>query len=333
MIKPDFYQRDYPGAILKDMHTRRSGKGSGRTWKWVLLVLGLGLTAGFVLNASQPGRRVEGCPAGCASQSARSAGPLRVVSLNMLHGFPDFKDLSVRMGLIAQEIRRLDADVVLLQEVPWTVRTGNVAKALAGELGYNYLYYRSEGNKWLIFFEQGEAILSRYPLIDPLFTSLSPRVNLFEMRVALEAVALTPWGPVTFADTHLTDQAPQKNLGEAQSLRSFVEAQPGNLKVVAGDFNAREDSPQIRLLSDVWSDAFRVAHPVETGLTCCIDDLKAAPGEPLEERIDYIFLAGSSGSAGRVISLRKVFDEPFPHGGEWQWASDHVGLMLELGQE
>jgi len=315
------------------MDTRQSGKGPGRAWKWLLLVLGLGLAAGFVVNASQPGRRVEGCPAGCAVQSTRRAGPLRVISLNMLHGFPDFKDLPVRMELIAQEIRRLDADVVLLQEVPWTIRTGNAAKALAGELGYNYLYYRSEGNKWLIFFEQGEAILSRYPLKDPISTSLSPRVSLFEMRVALGAVALTPGGQVTFIDTHLTDQDPQKNLGEAQFLRSFVEKQPGDLKVVAGDFNAREDSLQIRLLSDVWKDAFRVAHPGEAGLTCCIDDLKATPTESLEERIDYIFLAGSSGPAGRVISIGKVFDEPFPKAGGWQWASDHAGLMLELGQD
>jgi endonuclease/exonuclease/phosphatase family metal-dependent hydrolase len=251
----------------------------------------------------------------------------------MLHGFPDFEDLPVRMELIAQEIRRLDADVVLLQEVPWTIRTGNVAKALAGELGYNYLYYRSEGNKWLIFFEQGEAILSRFPLKDPAFSRLTPRVNLFETRVALGAVALTPWGRVTFVDTHLTDQAPQKNSGEAQSMRKFVEALPGDLRVVVGDFNAREDSPQIRLLSAVWSDAFRMAHPGEAGLTCCIDDLKAAPTEPLEERIDYIFLTGASRPAGRVISIRRVFDEPFPQEGGWQWASDHVGLMLELGQD
>ena len=98
-------------------------------------------------------------------------------------------------------------------------------------------------------------------------------------------------------------------------------------------FNAREDSPQIRLLSVVWSDAFRVAHPVEAGLTCCIDDLKATLTESLEERIDYIFRAGASGSAGKVTNIRKVFDEPFPQRGEWQWASDHVGLMLEQGQD
>lgn len=315
------------------MHTKRLGNGFGRAGKWLLLALGLGLAAVFAANASQPGWRVEGCPAGCAAQSTRSAGPLRVVSLNMLHGFPDFKDLPVRMELIAQEIRRLDADVVLLQEAPWTVRTGNVAKSLAGELGYNYLYYRSEGNKWLIFFEQGEAILSRFPLKNPVFTRLSPRVNIFETRVALGAVALTPWGQVTVVDTHLTDQDPQKNFGEAQSLRKFVQAQPGALKVVAGDFNAREDSPQIRLLSAEWRDAFRAAHPGEAGLTCCSDDLKAAHPDPLEERIDYIFLAGGSGTAGRVISISRVFDEPFQQGNGWQWASDHVGLMLELGQD
>jgi endonuclease/exonuclease/phosphatase family metal-dependent hydrolase len=317
------------------MQTSQADKGwrIARVWKWLLLVLGLGLAAVYITNASQPGRGVEGCPVGCAAQFARSAGPLRVVSLNMLHGFPDFMDLPVRMELIAQEIRRLDADVVLLQEVPWTLRTGNVAKALAGELGYNYLYYRAEGNRWLIFFEEGEAILSRFPLQDSVFTRLTPRVDLFEMRVALGAVAQTPWGAVTLVDTHLTDKAPQKNYGQAESLLKFVEAQPGELKLVAGDFNAREDTPQIRLLSAAWTDTFRSAYPAEAGLTCCIDNLKATSGIALQERIDYIFLAGPSRSGGRVISIRKVFDAPFPQGSGWQWASDHEGLMLELGQE
>jgi endonuclease/exonuclease/phosphatase family metal-dependent hydrolase len=296
-------------------------------WKWLWLAIGLGLAALYLFNASIPGRRLEGCPAECAAAPERRPGPLRVASLNMLHGFPDFKNLPLRIEVIAAEIRRLDADVVLLQEVPWTLRTGNGAAVLARRLGYNHLYYRAEGNKYLIFFETGQAILSRFPLKDPHFTDLAPQVNLFESRVALSATALTPWGEATFVDTHLTNLAAQKNLGQAGSLLAFVKALPAGLKLVAGDFNAREDSPQIRLLPAAWIDAFRELHPDEPGLTCCIDDLNAGPEEPLEERIDYQFLAGTG---GRIVRAELVFNQPADLGGAWQWSSDHIGLLVEL---
>jgi endonuclease/exonuclease/phosphatase family metal-dependent hydrolase len=237
-------------TLLKALHIHL-------VWRYLILVVILLLLAAFALNASRPGRAVEGCLQDCATQVGRATGSLRVLSLNMLHGFPDFKHLSSRLELIAAEVRRLDADVVLLQEVPWTTTTGNAAKSLAQQLGYNYLYYRANGNRWLIFFEEGEAILSRFPLKDPSFTALQPSAGFFESRVTLSATATTPWGDVTFFVAHLTDKDPQVARGQAESLRSFVEAHTHGLAVVAGDFNSREDSPQITSLAASWTDAYR----------------------------------------------------------------------------
>jgi endonuclease/exonuclease/phosphatase family metal-dependent hydrolase len=192
--------------------------GTHHNWNRPLLVALLVLVVLailFVFNASIPGQGVEGCPEECATQSARRTGPLRIVDLNMLHGFPEFRDLPLRLDLIAAEIRRLDADVVLLQEAPWTRATGNGAQFLAQQLGYNYLYYRAEGNRHLIFFETGQAILSRFPLKDVVFSVLPPRAGFFESRVALGATAATPLGEVTFFVAHLTDKKndPQINRG------------------------------------------------------------------------------------------------------------------------
>jgi len=300
-------------------------------WKLLLLFLFLSLLIIFVLNVSKPGQAAEGCPTGCATEVERRAGPLRVLSLNMLHGFPGFKDLPLRLDLIAGEIRHLDADVVLLQETPWARARGNGAKYLAGQLGYNYLYYRANGNRHLIFFEEGESVLSRFPLEDPVFTVLQPKAGFFENRVVLGATAATPQGKVTFFVTHLTDKDPQVNRGQAVSLRSFVEGYSGGLTVIAGDFNAQENSPQIVELASHWTDAYRVIYPDDPGLTCCIDDLTASPGEPLEKRIDYIFLVNMTGESGKITSAQHVFYQPFPVGGGWQWASDHTGLMVEIG--
>jgi endonuclease/exonuclease/phosphatase family metal-dependent hydrolase len=298
--------------------------------KSLLLVAALTLLVAFILNASRPGRAVEGCPEGCATEIIRRVGPLRVISLNMLHGFPEFEDLSLRLDLIAGEIRRLDADVVLLQEVPWTRRMGNGADYLAQELGYNYLYYRANGNRSLIFFEEGEAILSRFRLEDSFFTVLQPEVGLFERRVSLGASTETPMGEVTFIVTHLTDKDPQANYKQVESLRGVVEAHDGGLTIVAGDFNASPGDPQITELDSLWIDAYRAIHPIDPGYTCCIDDLALNQAKPLEKRIDYIFLVSKNGESGQIVSAQRVFNRPFPVGDRWQWASDHSGLMVEI---
>jgi endonuclease/exonuclease/phosphatase family metal-dependent hydrolase len=245
----------------------------------------------------------------------------------MLHGFPKFVNLTKRTDLIAAEIKRLDADVVVLQEVPWTRATGNVAEVIAKLLGYNYLYYRANGNRNLIFFEEGEAILSRYALKDVVFTTLAPHAGWFERRVAFGATAITPWGEVMFFVVHLTDKKPQVNEGQTEALRNFVEQHSKGMAVVAGDFNARAYLPQIRELAMVWIDAYRFVHPNDEGLTCCIDDLMAIPGEPLEERIDYIFLVHME---GKLVSAEHTFYQPFVSGDGWQWASDHTGLLVEI---
>jgi beta-glucosidase len=286
----------------------------------------------FVFNASIPGRVVEGCPEGCATDTTPHAGPLVVVDLNMLHGFPDFENLPLRLDLIASEIQRLNADVVLLEEVPWTRSTGNGAQFLAEQLGYNYLFYRAEGNRHLIFFETGQAILSRFPLKNVVSDVLSPKAGFFEPRVVLGATAATPKGDVVVFVTHLTNKKddPRINRGQAASLKEFVEAHTVGFTVVGGDFNAREDSPQIVDLSSSWTDAYRALYQDDPGLTCCIDDLTTGPEEQLEERIDYIFVITSYEKSGQIVSARHVFDQPIPVNGGWQWASDHTGLLVEL---
>jgi len=293
---------------------------------WLLLpALAVAL---WVANASRPGIKAEGCPAGCVTAGERREGPLRLLSLNLLHDFPRFKSLGRRLELVSDEIRRQDADIVCLQEVPWVARLGNGAATLARQTGLNYLYLRANGNRWAILFEEGEAILSRYPLQEPAFIELQPPAGLFEHRVALQATAITPWGALPITVAHLTNGDPQINLAQAQSLLAFVERSRGGPAVVAGDFNAKEDSPQIQAMSRQWIDAYRTTSQ-DPGATCCIDDLTTGPGHPLEKRIDYLFLAPGQGA--RVVSSRRVLAEPQWSGEEYLWASDHVGLLVEIG--
>ena len=118
----------------------------------------------FLLNVSKPGQYPTGCFEDCALQDAHKDGVFKVISLNMLHSYPDFEDLPIRLDIFTHEIQELDPDIICLQEVPWTKQTGNVAEQLANRTGLNYIYLRGNGNRSTIFFEEGLAILSKYPL-------------------------------------------------------------------------------------------------------------------------------------------------------------------------
>jgi endonuclease/exonuclease/phosphatase family metal-dependent hydrolase len=258
----------------------------------------------------------------------RTPGGLRVLSLNLLHGFPDFDDLDDRLSLVTAEILRQDADLVLLQEVPWTLRRGSAAKLLAQRTGMNYLYLRANGNRWAIFFEEGEAVLSRYPLRDPTAVELGPRAGFYEHRVVLGATAATPWGDLRVYSTHLTHGDPEVNRGQAEALVAAVSGWGQGPALIGGDFNATPDSPQIRAIAERWVDAFQAASLDDDGLTCCVSNLGSGPEEPLEKRIDYVFLAPAQGVS--VSSSQRVLDQPRWQVDRWQWASDHIGLLITL---
>ena len=314
------------------MGLRAANGTKGCTWRAGcagLLVLGL-LAALWLINVSRAGTKVEGCPRGCSDRPERRDGPLRVMSLNVLHGFPRFEHVRRRMDLVAGEIHRQDADIVLLQEVPWTPQLGLGAEYLAQRTGMNHLYLRANGNRRAILFEEGEAILSRYPLKASISEELEPRAGFFEHRVALGATVVTPWGELPVVVTHLTNGEAEVNRAQVESLMDFVAASSDGPALVAGDLNAVPDSPQVELLAGQWTDADLSARPGGAP-TCCVEDLAASPGEALEVRIDYVFLVPSPGVV--VKSSQRVLDEPFETEYGWQWASDHVGLLVTIGTE
>ena len=295
----------------------------------LLLVVSAALIV-WLSQVSLPGQRLEGCPDGCAQESGQDDGLIRILSLNMLHGFPGFEDLDVRVSSIINRIKQLDADIVLLQEVPRGLRSGNVPVQLAEGLSMNYLYYRANGNRSAILFEEGELILSRLPLRNGGFYELRPAAGAFEHRTVLHAEVDSPGGSLKVFVTHLTSGDPVINRQQTESLLDYVKTSSNLPKIIAGDFNASESSPQIMTLAQEWVDAYRLFNPDDQGFTCCLDDLKSEPAEPFEKRIDYIFLAGSEQAELTLLDAQRVFDQPERTSNGWQWASDHAGVMVTI---
>lgn len=252
---------------------------------------------------------------------------LRVLSLNMLHGFPRFEHLRPRLDRIAEEIRRQEVDLACLQEVPWTLRLGSAADYLARQTGMNHVYLRANGNRWTILFEEGEAILSRYPLQDVTFQELRPRAALFEHRVVLQATAVTPQGEVSLFCTHLTHGDPEINREQFAALRAYVGQESVGPSIVAGDLNATEDALQDAAAG--WTDTYRAAQPGNRGNTCCIKDLSRRSDHTLAKRIDYLYLASDTEEV-RIVDSRRILDHPVRLDERWLWASDHVGVLTTL---
>lgn len=303
-----------------------------RPGKGVVAICLLGLLGLWVSQVSTAGDAPRGCFDACSQYwGAGKAGRLRVVSLNMLHGFPDFADLARRLELIAEEIARLEADIVLLQEVPWTLKTGAVAGALAERLGMNYAYLRANGGRYTILFEEGEAILSRYPLEEVRWVTLQPAAGFFENRVALAAQVNTPGGPLWVVSTHLTTRQDAVKAGQSTGLIRFGEAL-GGLALVGADFN-RDPGGLAQEAAPPWDDPLGRGQPGEGRLTCCIDE-RQDPAETPEKAIDAILVVGGwqalEAAGWRVAAAERVFDRPFETLEGWLWVSDHLGVLVEL---
>lgn len=305
----------------------------GQRFRIVLFIVVL-LTL-LILNVSRSGLLVEGCLQGCSNSDfhAEADEILSVMSLNMLHGFPKFEFLPQRLDLVADEILQYSPDIVCLQEVPWTLKTGLAAKYLAERTGMNYVYYRANGNRWSILFEEGEAILSRYPLADPVFQELQPPAGFFEQRVVLGAKVITPMEDIQVFVTHLTNKDAEINLAQTTSLLAYAEEAGNHSKIIAGDFNAEEDSPQIQLVTQSWYDAYRVANPSEQGFTCCVDEINQPAADNFDKRIDYIFFDPDELQSMIVKESKILFTEPSRSGNDWLYASDHAGILTYFSLE
>jgi endonuclease/exonuclease/phosphatase family metal-dependent hydrolase len=293
--------------------------------RWLAVGVAIVAIGAWVLITSRPGLWATGCYAGCASGATDAAG-LRVIDLNMLHGYPGFTHLDQREALILDEIARDRADVVLLQEVPWTPQTGARVADLAHRAGMNWAYRRANGNRRAIGFEEGDAILSRYPMNKVASVELPWGDDFFEHRTAVAATLDTPWGPVRVVSTHLSGTPASVAASQVSALRTFVEAGAPATTIIGGDFNAHADTPPMRELATTWRDVMLGADPADPGLTCCRDP-EAPAGTPLVERIDYLWLRGP----GSVAEARRILVEPVAVPGCCTLAaSDHVGLFAVI---
>jgi endonuclease/exonuclease/phosphatase family metal-dependent hydrolase len=270
---------------------------------------------------------------------------LRFVTLNLLHGgifselHGDDDALEERFALVVEGLRALDADVVGLQEASTGRRRGDVAARLARELGYRHVRapaaYRPLGSSSLrrgvravTGFDEGPALLSRFPIVRWAAYELPPCGRPFDVRVLVGAELETPAGLLPVYSAH-TSGVPCHARAVAAVVRAERRALPS---VVLGDFNAEDGSEAMRILTREagWMDAFRHANPSAAGFTDGQDVTAERP--TAARRIDYVLLVPGARVPGRVVASRVVFDRP--RGARpVRWPSDHHGVLADIAIE
>lgn len=237
---------------------------------------------------------------------------LKMVTFNIRHG--QGLDDVVSLDRIASVLRRLDADVIALQEVDknfgfrsdWEDQAQHLAEKLDMEVAFGpALRTLPLLGKGVGYY--GNAILSRFP-IKAIVNQVVDAPGFEENRAFIHGVIATPVGHLNFISTHLGLEK-RHRIKHVQQLMNYVKGLNGPV-VIAGDFNSKSDSEE---LGFVRQSGFRDA-AAEVG-----KDLPTLIGAG-NARIDYILVSPEVS----VVDVETVDSD----------ASDHrpvAGLLIFSG--
>ena len=309
-------------------------------------VLSLGLlaaasSAAFValLAQQQPAEpRQAGGPA--SAESTATTDRLRVLQLNAYHGYPDSEgrllqpaadsDRLERADRLTAAIARLRPDIVVLQEAWCTVGEGCLADRLAEDLDLHAVYARANGSLRWLGFEEGAAILSRFPIADPATWRLQPDRDRFERRIALTARIDHPVLPFQVVGVHAANGDPELAAAQTEDLLERILARPERPALVAGDLNLDSSHP---VLSRYGEAGYRDLLP--GGIDHVLLDAEASGWWPLWSEWSLQPHAAAPRLAPAISDHPGVlieFQLPVPSAdhdwsGDWQLVpADQVGL-------
>jgi endonuclease/exonuclease/phosphatase family metal-dependent hydrolase len=292
---------------------------------------------------------VLGVRAGSADPREAGAERVRAVTFNVFHGGPasgfigDGGHLERRLAMTVAQLRRLQPDVIALQEASIGRRRGNVASRIAGALGYYVAQAPASERvfaRWflglpmgqlattIINFNEGPAVVSRWPIVKHAVFDL-PRCGgrLIDPRVLFWVEIESPFGPLSVYSTHTSGETCQIERIASVVQRRRSES-PG---LLMGDFNQTERFPALVQYTTHagFTDVFRAANPEDTGYTDLQEPNATAP--TVSRRYDYVFVVPGRRDGANVLGSRVVLNEPGRRDdGGSVWPSDHYGVLAEL---
>lgn len=250
---------------------------------------------------------------------AEGCGFMSVMSANLWHDWPRFKDLEKRLDSFAALAESERVDLILLQELARTPSL-KADEWLADRLKMAYVYSRANGSQRLGF-EEGLGVYSRFPLKRlPYIRQMGQAHNPFSRRLALGVEVDTPCGEIVAFSVHLGLMRKQ-NAKQLREIHGWVnEISAGRSAIIAGDFNTPEHTHQIKHVRSTWLDTFREVHA--HGHAPTHEIRWPWGGVFLSHRLDYIFLQPGEPS-WQVVEVRHLDAPDGPH-------SDHRAVLARL---
>ena len=256
---------------------------------------------------------------GCAGGDRRADdAAIGVVTFNLYH---DKAHWPKRLPLILDGLRRLDPDVIVLQEVLQHADLPNQAQTIADALGYTAYFVSNDAADAVRRY--GNAILTRDPVLERSWRPLAPLDDyrsVAHVRVELQGM------PVNVYATHLhhTEEGAAIRERQLRDVLAHVDATAGDApSLLAGDFNSAATSPGLRVLDARFVDAYGALHSQADAGDAPTTTLNPAFFD-YRARIDHVFA-----ERGRfdLLEARVILDAA---GADGTWPSDHFGLYVRL---
>lgn len=262
---------------------------------------------------------------------------MRLLTWNLWWQFGPWRE---RQPVIIDELRSVDPDVALLQEVWADHDEGqDQAEILADALGASMVRTRRLNGDPQQF---GNAILSRWPVHELETVVLPGPDGAPAHRTAMAARVEAPDRAWTVIVTHLAWQYDQSALRQAQlaevvalAVRHRGDGDDQPPVVLGGDFNATPDADEIRRLTGlappyveglVFTDSW-AAVGVGDGHTWTRDNPHADEALWPRRRLDYVFVSWPRPKPlGNPLSARLVGTGE----RDGMVGSDHYGVLVEL---
>jgi endonuclease/exonuclease/phosphatase family metal-dependent hydrolase len=260
-----------------------------------------------------------------------SSDPVRCATYNVLS--PANRDWDRRRPVIRDALRRLEADVVALQEV----RVDEVEDLLGP--GYSVTPFSAVSDDGV-----GAVLATRAPhrVLEEIDQRTAEHGADLPWCATLVVELAAPSGRLVVAHHKPNWPFPLEVEREQQARRAAlaVERHAGEgPAVVLGDFDATPDAASVQFwrgrrsldgVSVCYQDAWETVHPTEPGLTFSAENPLVRDGEvatAVSRRIDYVLVrAGRHGALLEVLRCDRLLDRPV--GGVW--ASDHYGVVADL---
>jgi endonuclease/exonuclease/phosphatase family metal-dependent hydrolase len=244
----------------------------------------------------------------------------RVATINLEQ---DRKRWAQRHKLISAELAALGPDIIAFNEVCVPIQSAKILRdAITSTTGVSYNLVQQTKVNGLSEVE-GEALLTRYPLIETGNLDYQTRD-----MVALVARVLIDAAPIDVYVTHLFMSRGDDSLRlfQVQQLLAWIDSRPdAAASIICGDFNATLGMPSAALLASRFQ-------PTQTSTPTAFTPLSDKDGTishpywPRMDRcIDYIWVSEAIEVVASEVCLnRPASDDPT------LWPSDHAGVWADL---